>query len=472
MRYRRQTSPRWPRVVILLAAILGVAAFAGFALLRPELVTVSPASGAVDVSPHVRLRFTFSQPMAEAAITSEPENLGELNWNAEFTELTIKPREAWPREQTVTVRLNGGLSRLGLPLLGEQTWTFTVGAERLIYLDGVSNNLFIISLAENAQPRALTAEPLGVNEYTVHPNGESIVYSTRREDGGADLRLVEIETGVTQNFLPCPNTACRAPAFSPDGRRVAYERQLPTPTVDGSTDFGNARVFVFTPSSGADEPVGEIGNQTRMPRWAPDGRLSFYDTVRQAIVVRNINDGSVTFVPNDSGEMGAWSPDSQVIVLPQIIFLENALVLSPTEQITVSGSASVAGFYSHLQRVTVATNTAINLSGEAVVEDAAPVYSWNGDWLIFARRELNGVTWTPGRQLWRMRPDGSEARALTDEPLFAHSAVKWSPDDTQVAFMRLDATDPTVQPEIWLMNADGTHAHVWVKKAYLPEWLP
>ncbi|MBL8046533.1 MAG: PD40 domain-containing protein, partial [Anaerolineales bacterium] len=287
MRFRRQTGPRWPRVALLIGLTVAVAALAGFALLRPELVSVAPASGAVDVSPHTRLRFAFSQPMAEAAITSEPENLGELSWNAEFTELTIKPRETWPREQTVTFRLNGGRSRLGLPLLGEQTWTFTVGAERLIYLEGASNNLYLISLAENAEPRALTAEPLGVNEYTLHPNGESIVYSARREDGGADLHVVEIETGATQNFLLCPGTACRAPVFSPDGRRVAYERQLPTPTVDGSADFGNARVFVFTPETEADEPVGEIGNQTRTPRWAPDGRLSFYDAARQAIVVRN-----------------------------------------------------------------------------------------------------------------------------------------------------------------------------------------
>jgi len=472
MRFRRQTGPRWPRIIFLLSLVLAIAALGGFVWLRPEVVSVSPAPGAVDVSPYARLRFTFSQPMETAVITSEPENLGELSWNDTFTELTLQPRNAWPREQTVTLRLSGGRSRLGLPLLGEQMWTFTVGAERLIYVDAASNNLYIVSLADGAQPRALTAEPFGVNEYSVKPNGQSIVYSAGREDGGADLRQVDIETGETQNFLPCPGTACRAPVFSPDGRRVAYERQLPTPTADGSADFGNARVFVFTPESGADEPVGEVGNQTRTPRWAPDGRLSFYDATRQAIVVRNITDGSATFVPNDSGEMGAWSPDSQFIVLPQIVLQENALVLSPTQQITLTGSASVAGFYSHLQRVTVATNAAVNLSGETVVEDAAPVYSWRGEWLIFARRELNGVTWTPGRQLWRMRPDGSEARALTAEPLFAHSAVRWSPDDTQVAFMRLDATDPTAQPEIWLMTADGANARMWVKNAYLPEWLP
>jgi Tol biopolymer transport system component len=254
---------------------------------------------------------------------------------------------------------------------------------------------------------------------------------------------------------------------------VAYERQLPTPAADGSNDFGNARVFVFTPTTGADEPVGEIGNQTRTPRWAPDGRLSFYDTARQAIVVRDVNNGSVTFVPNDSGEMGTWSADSQFIVVPQIILQENALALSPTQQITLtSGSASVAGFYSHLQKVTVATNAAVNLSGEAVVEDAAPVYSWNGEGLIFARRELNGATWTPGRQLWRMRPDGLEAHALTNAPLFAHSAVRWSADDSLLVYMRLDATDPTVKPEIWVSNADGTEARMWVKNAYLPEWLP
>ena len=91
---------------------------------------------------------------------------------------------------------------------------------------------------------------------------------------------------------------------------------------------------------------------------------------------------------------------------------------------------------------------------------------------MFARRGLTVDTWTPGRQLWRMRPDGSAATALTNDPLAYHSAVRWSPDGSRLVYMRTDSSDPSRAPEIWISNADGSDAHAVVSGGFGPEWLP
>ena len=44
-----------------------------------------------------------------------------------------------------------------------------------------------------------------------------------------------------------------------------------------------------------------------------------------------------------------------------------------------------------------------------MVEDVSPVFSPDGKWIAFARRYLDPLRWTPGRQVWLMRADGTEA---------------------------------------------------------------
>jgi Tol biopolymer transport system component len=150
-------------------------------------------------------------------------------------------------------------------------------------------------------------------------------------------------------------------------------------------------------------------------------------------------------------------------VLEGTITLTGTLALVP---------ASVSSFYSHLLRVTIATNATEDLTGSGVVEDASPVYSDSGAWLAFGRKPLQAAAWTPGRQLWLMRADGSGARPLTDAPLYHHSAFAWGPDEQRLATMRFNATDPSEPAEIWLVNVDGSGARRLVAGGYSPEWLP
>lgn len=455
---------RW--LPLFVAALLAGGALAAFFAV-PRVVEVGPAPDAQEASPHARVVVAFDRPMnqasVEAALRTEPAQPGSFQWNAEGTRVVWRPAVAWPLQSPVRVTLAGGQSTLGLPVLEARTWTFTVGQERLAYLVGAVPNLAVISLADGAAPQMLTAEPFGVNDFAVAPDGASVVYSAGRADGGADLRLVEVEGGAVRDLLACPEALCRAPAISPDGARVAYERQTPGLDAAGDRSFGEPRVYVLELAGGLDAPVDDLANQTRAPQWAPDGRLAYYDAARQAIVVRALT-GAATFIPTDSGQLGTWAPDGQRLIYAEIFLSEAATALTDT--------VPVEAFYSHLLEVTVATNAVRNLSGAGVVEDASPVYAFGGDRVAFARKALAPESWTPGRQVWVMTAAGADARPLTQAPEYAHSALAWSPDDRYLAFMRLNATNLAEPSEIWIMQADGSGARRLALGGYLPKWLP
>jgi Tol biopolymer transport system component len=463
---RRSRASRWP-LWLALACLGGLAGLGMAAYLSlPRLVQVSPAPDAQSLSPRTRIRLTFNQPMnaasVEAALRIEPPVAGAFSW--EGSTVSFAALEAWPLLSTVSVTLNGGQAQNGLPLLERRQWTFRIGRERVLFITGSPPNVHSIALLDE-NPEPITAEPFGVHEFTLSAADAHLVYSAARADGGADLRLIQADGAGAREVLACPEAACRQPALSPDGARLAYERQTLISGLMGEAYFGEPQVHVLTLATGADLVIGASEAPTRTPRWGPDGRLSVYDAARGAIAIYDLG-GGVTYAPVSSGDMGSWSPDGLSLVYPEIFLAPEAEAL--TETLT-----ETAPFYSHLLRVTVATNEVADLSGPTLeVEDASPAFSHNGLWLAFARKGLEEAAWTPGRQLWLMRADGSEARPLTDDPVYQHSAFAWSPDDQWIAFMRFNVADQTEPASIWIIRPDGSGGRRLVREGYLPAWLP
>ncbi len=452
-----------------LGLLLGVGLAAGLAL--PRVAGFAPLPGSQSAASLAPVRITFSRPMDHAAVEAglrlEPNVPGRITW--EGNTLVFTPAQPWPLGSAVTVTLAAGRSQRGLPLLGRPVWTFTIGQRRLAYLAGSPANLWVMPLTGGGRAQALTAEPQGIYDYAVSPDGSQLVYAARRADGGADLRAVTLDGAGVAEVLACPGEACLSPTFSPDGARLAYQRQPVAAGPDGVPALGEPRIHVLTLGSGADQTVAEP--PARAPRWAPDGRLSYLDTRRSAVVVQDLATGAATFIPTTSGDMGAWSPDGQFFVYPELYFPPEPQPAPATEP---EGSDH---FFSHLLRITLATNAAIDLSAGGMVDDGSPAFAPSGAWLAFGRRALAQGQWSPGRQAWLMRPDGSQAQALTDDPLYNHSAFRWSPGSTALAYMRFNTAEPAVPAEIWIVELDpaGQGDRPSPRRlvaGYLPEWLP
>ncbi len=464
---RRSRRP-WRWGLAAASVVAGVALAAVLSL--PRVTATYPAPGAARVSSRAPIRITFNRPMQPASLNASlqfnPPHTGTQTWAGQ--QLIFTPSLPWPEKSGVTVTLTGGQSAGGLPLLEKPTWSFTIAGQRLAYLTGAIPNLWLMPLDADAGPEAepypLTTEPEGIYNFDISPDGTRAVYAALRADGGADVRLVNLDGTDARAVLLCPGEACLSPVFSPDGARLAYERQAVLRDDVTGASFGDSHVYLYTLATGADDPIDTPAPDARFPRWAADGRLTFFDTDRRAVVVRDVINGAVTYVPNGAGDVGTWSPDARFLVHAEIVF--------PAQGAELPGEDFADHFYSHLYRVIVATNQTEDLSGAAaLVTDGAPVFSPSGEWLVFGRRHLVPRLWTLGRQIWLMRADGSEAHSLTHEPTFNHSAFVWSPDATRLVYMRFNAGDPAAPAEIWMMNRDGTDAHR-ITTGYLPEWVP
>jgi TolB protein len=109
------------------------------------------------------------------------------------------------------------------------------------------------------------------------------------------------------------------------------------------------------------------------------------------------------------------------------------------------------------------------LSPEAGVDDGLPAWSPDGEWIAFGRKLPRTQN---GRQLWLMRPDGSEARALTDDPAVQHGPPHWSPDGRYLLFQRYRLLEPGSLPEICILDVENGEIVQVAVNAYLPTWLP
>ncbi len=462
-RYRRPSA--MPRVLAIaaLGLIAGLALALSFGL--PRIVGVTPeGGGASSKSPII---ITFSHTMDRASVESrlqiDPRVTGEFSGSGNVVRFT--PRTEWPSATMRVALASGAKTDRGLPLLFRRAWEFTISGPRVAFLLRTNDvaNVWAVPLA-GGELTQMTNETAGVHEFAVSADGMQIVYSALRADGGADLRRVDRDGNNADDVLLCQGALCAAPAFSPDGKLLAFERY---PLSSGGQEQPRVEVLDFTTGQTLN-PAPDATHVTRLPGFAPDGRLGYVDATLQAIAVYDFAAQFTTLIPDSSGDMGTWSPDSLYIVYPEIVF--------PPEPTPDPNSTSqpehTDRFFSHLQRVTVATNAVQNLSGDTLVEDGSPAYSPDGGWIAFGRKALAQDQWTPGRQLWLMRADGSDAHPLTDDSFYNHSAFVWSPDGASIVFMRFDVTDPSSPPEIWMIDKDGANARKLVSAAYLPEWLP
>jgi TolB protein len=453
--------------------LLGLLLAAGLA--SPRVVEFSPteASRHVGVLSPVRLAFNraMDRSSVEQRLSLEPSLPGRLEW--EGTTLSFYPLEPWPVDRPVHVRLApfARSARL-LPMLAGSAWSFQVDPARVVYLwpaGGVAQ-LYAVDPISGARQFLAGAEA-GVLDYAISDQGDRLVYAALRADGGADLRLLDLTTGEDTLEYACPEgIRCQALDLDPDGSRLAFEQSSWVLSEGGRQVPGPRRVMQLQLRSPAEPAsLGDAEHDVYAPSWSPGGLLAFHDSSLRAVVVVDSRQGSppatLSVLPNELGLPGSWSPNGSSLVLAEMVFQQEGEKTSET-------GGDIA-FYAHLFDFDVLTSASQDLSRDsgAPVEDATPAISPDGRWIAFARKYLDG-RWTPGRQLWIMRSDGTQARQLTLEPDFNHSGLSWSPDSSRLAYVRVDQTQPAAVPQIWLIEVENGQPRLLAEAAHTPRWLP
>jgi serine/threonine-protein kinase len=225
--------------------------------------------------------------------------------------------------------------------------------------------------------------------------------------------------GSGQRRLTYEKSADYAPAFSADGKRIAFTSQR----------AGGFEIFLMN-ADGSDQRqlthFAELGRGAIAPAWSPDGKhIAFVTRLPPiAIYVINVDGTGVKRVSDDGGGTSnpSWSPDGR-----RIAFNSRR---SGKQQIYVMDADG-----QNLSRLT--TDDATN---------RVPVWSPNGKQIAF-ESDRDGQS-----RIYIMNADGSNQHRVSSPP-GADGHPSWSPDGKQIVFHK------TVlgHGQVYVMDADGGH---------------
>jgi Tol biopolymer transport system component len=452
----------WLGIVVVALGIAAAGAFSGLAGAR--IVDSWPAANDEKVPITAPIRMSFSQlmdvPSVESRLRIEPTVAGTWLW--EGKDATFVPQSGLAPDTVYTVTLESGASGLrGRALREEYAWQFRTRRPRLLYLgrssgDAESRQLFSARL-DGSRPEQLTEHEGGVWDYAVHPQGDAIVYSVLRADGGSDLWRMDRDGEEQGKLLACPGAACLNPAWSSDGRQLAYERRniwADAPNLDPKA----GRIWLLDLEDAKEGPLFEYDVALHSPVWAPHGeRLAYVSPMLPGIEVYELQTEELQQFGNEWGAAPVWSPDGTRLVLPELMLAGESLVV-------------------RLVLIDLGKGELLDISGDDdFVKDVAPAWSPGGGWIAFGRQFLDEERSTPGRQLWLTRPDGSEAYALLDDPMGDHFGFSWRPDGAVLAYVRSDLSEgpqPIPDVSVWVLDLVQRASSMVATDAVLPTWLP
>ena len=248
------------------------------------------------------------------------------------------------------------------------------------------------------------------------PSGDRIVFTALN-----GISVVSASGGRVRRLTHGPNDS--TPAWSPDGRTVAFVRSDVNGVVQKLALVRAAGGPVRRIFGGRDAEIG------RTPQWSPSGRLLAVSAHSGVYVIR-VRDRAATRLRR-RGDWPAWSPDGRRIAFTSgsSIFVMNA-----------NGSG--------VRRVRTENGSEF---------DDGPHWSPDGKALVYSTVLLQSDF-----EIFSVRPDGTDLRQLT------HNTAQdwmpaWSPSRRRIAFVR--------GGWIWLMRADGTGARRLFQGGQ-PSWSP
>jgi hypothetical protein len=250
-------------------------------------------------------------------------------------------------------------------------------------------------------------------------------------------RIHFLVAGVSIPLTAASGRAEDAPAWSPDGQRIAFVRYDP---------FVTPQIYLMDPDG---SNVVRRATGFNAPAWSPDGRWLAVDTglcVYECDIYRlSVDpDGAAPVHLTAMGKQPAWSPDGTRIAF-----------------VSLSGDD---GYHAlHVMNADGTAVTAITSRDEGSINHP----SWSPD----GRRIAFGKCIHGACGIVTVNADGSDAEQLTTGTTAVSPA--WSPDGSRIAFTsRAEVGDPTNSSVAWIA-ADGRGEPIpLASPGHSPAWRP
>jgi TolB protein len=265
-------------------------------------------------------------------------------------------------------------------------------------------------------------------------NGRIVFSSDRAENRAAQLYGVPAAGGPSRNLTRTPTSAHFHPTPSPDGSLIAFI------AFDGGSELWTMR------ADGSERRRLAAASNAPLS-WSPDGRWIVYgatDGSLKAVAA----DGTQTVPIAARGERPSWSPDGR-----SIAFVRDAQYFVVTNG--------------------VEEQLAVGFREPVSVPSTARAPSWSPDSrrLVIAPGAPDPLSFPTGRSdLYVVDVTSGAARQLTATPHVDEGAARWSPDGSQIAFVRRTEEPPYL--EVDLIDPDGGGERRFLLDASLPAWSP
>jgi Tol biopolymer transport system component len=180
---------------------------------------------------------------------------------------------------------------------------WTPDGQRIVYssLEGRTNNLFWIRADGAGDAQRLAESKYPQAEHSFRPDGKVLAFAQFNPGTGWDVMTLPIEGDEKSGWKPGEpkpfvnsNFQERSPAFSPDGRWLAYQ----------STESGNYEVYVRPfPGPGGKWQISTCGGL--IPKWSRNGKELFYSTLDNKIMMVTYTASGDSF---HADKPQLWSP--------------------------------------------------------------------------------------------------------------------------------------------------------------------
>jgi eukaryotic-like serine/threonine-protein kinase len=212
-----------------------------------------------------------------------PVYFGELSLSADGQRVAIRLAKANDDIHVLDIA-RGSLTRFTHEGGDEQTPIWTPDGTRIAYSSQRGGALAMYwKASEGGTPEAILTAEHPQRPSSFSPDGKVLAYTELREDSGADIWTVRLDSAIPRQPELFLRTALDEdlPLFSPDGRWLAYR----------SNESGRTEVYVARfPGAAVKRQVSIDGGD--QPQWGADGRQLFYvDGTRLMSVDMNTESG-------------------------------------------------------------------------------------------------------------------------------------------------------------------------------------